>query len=202
MVVCGLSGTGKSTVSRILQYHTGFEVLNSDRVRKRIAGVPETEHLSAMYGAGIYHPGFDRLTYDTLLADAGGHLREGRGVILDATFKRPKDRHVALATGFQLGVPVLFVECRADQEEVLRRLRERTSQGSGPSDATEDVFLHQRSEFAPLNELSARQHLVVDSSKGTESLLPGIENSLRHLFDRSEGVRVNNSPDFSSNPSG
>ena len=202
VVVCGLSGTGKSTVSRMLQYHTGFEMLNSDRVRKRIAGVGETQPAGAPYGAGIYRPGFDRLTYHTLLADAADHLRDGRGVIIDATFKRPEDRRAALAVGFRLGVPVLFVECRAHQEEVLRRLRERTSKGSGPSDATEEVYQQQRSKFVPLNEVSARQHLVVDSSKGTEYVLPHIEDSLRHLFDRSDGVCVNDSPDLCSNASG
>ncbi|MGD0291581.1 MAG: AAA family ATPase [Candidatus Binataceae bacterium] len=183
VVVCGLSGTGKSTVSRMLQYRTGFEMLVSDRLRKRLAGVAETFDGDAPYGAGIYSAAFDRLTYDTLLARADGHLLEGRGVIIDATFKRPEDRRAALATGFQIGVPVLFVECRADHGEVLRRLRERTSKGAGPSDATEEVYLRQREEFVPIREVSARQHLVVDTTKGIEHVLPPIEDSLSHLFD-------------------
>jgi uncharacterized protein len=188
VVVCGLAGTGKSTVSRMLQYSTGFETLNSDRVRKRVAGVPETFHADTSYGAGIYSPAFDRLTYHTLLAEADGHLRNGCGAIIDATFKSPKDRHAALATGVQCGVPVLFVECQADQGEVLRRLRERTSKGVGTSDATEEVYLCQRAEFISLTELSARQHLVVDTTKTIECVLCSIEDSLSHLFDASEVV--------------
>ena len=152
-------------------------------MRKRLAGVPETFDGDTLYGAGIYSPAFDRLTYDTLLAEADLHLRHGRGVIIDATFKRPGDRHAALATGAQIGIPVLFVECRADQREVLRRLRERTSKGTGPSDATEEVYLRQRFDFVPLTELSARQLLVVDTTKGTEHVLPGIEGYLSQLFD-------------------
>ena len=161
VVVCGLAGTGKSTVSRRLQCRTGFELLNSDRVRKRVAGVPETFDSSTPYGAGIYSAAFDRLTYHALLAEADDRLRDGCGVIIDATFKRPEDRHAALATGFRVGLPVLFVECRADHGEVIRRLRDRTSKRAGPSDATEEVYLRQRSEFVPLTELSARQHLLV-----------------------------------------
>jgi uncharacterized protein len=172
----------------MLQYSTGFEMLISDRVRKRVAGVPETFHADTSYGAGIYSPAFDRLTYHTLLAGADGHLRNGCGVIIDATFKSPKDRHAALATGLQVGVPVLFVECQADRGEVLRRLRERTSEGRGPSDATEEVYLCQRAAFVPIRELSARQHLVVDTTKGTERILRSIEDSLSHLFDASEVV--------------
>ena len=104
-------------------------------------------------------------------------------MITDATFKRPGDRHAALAVGFRVGVPVLFVECRADQREVLRRLRERTLESTGPSDATEEVYLRQRFDFVPLTELSARQLLVVDTTKGTEHVLPGIEGYLSQLFD-------------------
>jgi uncharacterized protein len=184
VVVCGLAGTGKSTVSRMLQYRTGFEILDSDRVRKRMAGVPKTFNGGTPYGTGIYSPAFDRLTYDTILAEADLHLRHGRGVIIDATFKRPGDRHAALATGVQVGIPVLFVECRADQKEVLRRLQERTSKGTGPSDATEEVYLRQRFDLVPMTELSARQHLVVDTTKGTEHVLPGIEGYLSQLFDQ------------------
>jgi predicted kinase len=124
--MCGLSGTGKSTVARMLQSRTGFELLSSDRIRKRLAGVPETASASAPYGAGIYIVGFDRLTYETLLADAGARLRDGCGVIIDPTFIRPEDRRSVLAIGAQVGVSVLFVEWQGDEREVLRRLRERT----------------------------------------------------------------------------
>ena len=77
---------------------------------------------------------------------------------------------------------MLFVECRTDQVEALRRLRERTSRGRGPSDATEEVYLCQRAEFVPFRELSARQHLVADTTKGTERVLSRIEESLSNLF--------------------
>jgi predicted kinase len=183
VIVCELTGTGKSTVSRMLQYRTGFEILNSDRVRKRIAAVPDIFHGYTPYGTGIYTSAFEWLTYHALIVEARGLLRDGHGVIIDATFKRPDDRRAARAIGFQVGVPVLFVECRADQLEVLRRLRERTRTGRGPSDATEEVYFCQLKEFVPIKELSLRQHLVADTTKGTETVLNGIEKSLTNLFD-------------------
>jgi hypothetical protein len=105
---------------------------------------------------------------------------------IDASFKRPEDRAAAVSTGLKLRIPVLIVECRADQQEVLRLLRERASKGTGPSDATEEVYLRQRTEFVPISEVSERQHLVVDTTEGTERVLPHIENALSHLFDSSE----------------
>ena len=181
IVVCGLAGTGKSSVSRSLQYRTGYEILNSDRLRKRAAGVPEAFRAGNTYGSGIYSRDFDQLTYQTLMAEAIGHLCEGRGVILDATFKRKEDRQAVLATGDHLGVPVLFVECRAEGKEVFRRLRERTSRGLDPSDATEEVYRRQRAEFAPIEEIPTRHHLVVNTTKDTERVLTVIEKSIGDL---------------------
>jgi uncharacterized protein len=179
LIVCGLSGSGKSTVARLLQGRTGFELLDSDRTRKRLAGVPEFFDGGASYGSGLYSPAFDRLTYDSLFAEAERHLRDGRGVIIDATFKAREDRRAAITLGYRTELPVLFVECRADQEEVSRRLRERTLRGGDPSDATEDVYVRQRSEFMPLDDLPAPQHLVVDTTQGVEDVISSIESRLR-----------------------
>src|SRR5208282_2421903 len=183
LVVCGLSGTGKSTVCRKLQCRTGFQVLSSDRVRKRLAGVPQTTRAYTPYGEGIYTSGFDRLTYDAVLADASARLREGCGVIIDATFKRPADRRRALAIGQHLGLPVLFVECRADEKEVLKRLDARGAQSDDASDATAEVYLAQRAEFVPLTELSAKHHVVVDSTEDAEGMMRRIEACLGRAFD-------------------
>jgi len=182
VIVCGLAGTGKSTMSRILRNRTGFEILSSDRTRKRLAEAEEITPTTSTYGAGIYSPAFDRLTYDRLLADAQARLRDGRGVIIDATFKRLDDRRRALAIGAQAGVPVLFIECQAEEREVVRRLHERTKKGDSLSDATAEVYLSQRVDFAPITEVRARHHLVVDTGAPRERTLDSIESALRDLF--------------------
>ena len=50
IVVCGLSGSGKSTVARRLADWLGFEWLRSDEIRKRLAGVAPAERLSELRG--------------------------------------------------------------------------------------------------------------------------------------------------------
>ena len=70
IVVCGLSGSGKSTVARLLQHRKGFKVINSDRVRKRLAAVPAHEHFFTDYRANMYSDRFTKITYDTMLAEA------------------------------------------------------------------------------------------------------------------------------------
>src|SRR5208282_678798 len=70
IVVCGLSGTGKSTVARMLQHRKGFKTINSDRVRKRLAAVSADVHLRTDYGTDIYSDRFTSMTYDAMLGEA------------------------------------------------------------------------------------------------------------------------------------
>src|SRR5208282_6480560 len=111
IVVCGLSGSGKSTVARLLEHRKGFKAINSDRVRKRLASVSPHERVRTDYGRDIYSDRFTRITYDAMLGEAESLLSDGRGAILDATFKSSADRQLALAIAARHGVPVLFVEC-------------------------------------------------------------------------------------------
>ncbi len=178
VVVCGRVGTGKSTVSRLLSEHTGFVVLNSDVVRKRLAGLLPTARVSADYRTGIYSAAFTRRTYATLQTQAEEELHAGRGVIVDATCKQPEDRRALLALGNRLGVPVLFLECRASLAEVERRLRERERRGDSVSDANWTVALREQGDFPTFADLPDRCHLVIDTEGAIEDALAVAEEYL------------------------
>ena len=92
VVVAGLSGTGKSTVAAALQTRTGFTHINSDVVRKQLAGFPRTFRQVGAQDSGLYSPAHSARTYQRMYARAADALAHGRGVIIDATFQRPMDR--------------------------------------------------------------------------------------------------------------
>ena len=56
VIVCGLVASGKSTVAETLRLRTGFDVFNSDRVRKQLAGIPDTLHRPTDYRAEFILP--------------------------------------------------------------------------------------------------------------------------------------------------
>ena len=175
LIVCGLVASGKSTVADKLRLRTGFELFNSDRVRKQLAGIPDTLHPPSDYRAGIYSPDFDRLTYGTLLEQARRCLVAGRGAVLDATFKSPTYRSAAVTLADQMHVPVLFVECRADEKETLQRLRDRACDRAAVSDATREIYISHKRDYIPMSELPAHRHLVVNTSKDLEPTIRRFE---------------------------
>jgi aminoglycoside phosphotransferase family enzyme/predicted kinase len=181
VVVCGLSGSGKSTVAEALAQRFGFENLNSDVVRKRMFQGEQIARTSGEYRAGMYDERSNQLTYDSLLAEAEKYLGHGEGVIVDATFKDPANRRRFVELARRCGVPVLFVECRTDENEIHRRLLSRQQQGNSISDATWEVYLRQKAEFVPITELEEQRHMVVDGNSDPAEAARKIEAELETL---------------------
>jgi aminoglycoside phosphotransferase family enzyme/adenylate kinase family enzyme len=188
VVVCGLSGTGKSTLARKLELRTGFARLNSDEVRKQLAGVAVGERRAEAHSSGLYSDEFTKITYDKLLQQAEESLRDQVGVLLDATFKRRSDRERAVALSRRMGVPILFLECIADHEVVQRRLRHRQAIENEVSDATIETYLKQRDEFQPLTELDSTSHLVVNTAQNLDVIMGETLVALVRLANRDERI--------------
>ena len=182
LAVCGLSGTGKSTVARLLQHRTGFRIVSSDRVRKRLAALSPREHAPSDYGTGLYSDRFTRIIYAAMLAEAENLLKDGRGVILDATFKLAADRDALRSLAANLSVPILFFECVAGEDEVMRRLKQRATAAGEESDATPEVYRMQREEFEALHELPPRIRRVIDTVQPHDRVLGDIEDALERLM--------------------
>jgi aminoglycoside phosphotransferase family enzyme/predicted kinase len=125
VAVGGLSGTGKSTVSRALAPFVGAApgalVLRSDEIRKEMRGVPATETLAAEAYAGDT----TNLVYSALTERAQLILRGGYGVIADATFLEPGHRDQIEAAALELDVPFVGFWLNAPSRVLFERLRSR-----------------------------------------------------------------------------
>lgn len=176
VVVCGLSGSGKSTIAARLAARTGFELINSDRTRKRLAGLAPT----ARPGAALYTPERSAATYAAMYQAADAVLAAGGGAIIDATFLHRRDRDAARAVAARIGAPSVFVECQADDETVRHRLATRAERDDDPSDADWSVFAAQRRSWEPFAADEPR--LAVDAARPTAQIVGEIETAVRrHL---------------------
>jgi uncharacterized protein len=177
IVVCGAPGTGKSTMAKALGDLLGFEVVSSDSERKLLAGIAPTTRIEARYGEGIYSYDFSQQVYRALLKKAEQALTAGKGIILDATFRHRREREELTTAPF--GVELLYVECQADRDEVIRRLLERASRPNQISDATVEIYLAQLNEFEPLDEIPGPRRVIADTTNDLTPVLAEVERRFR-----------------------
>ncbi|MBI4605338.1 MAG: AAA family ATPase [Planctomycetes bacterium] len=149
IVVEGLSGTGKSTLAKLLADRLGAPLLRSDDVRKEIAGVPHEERESTVLPPECYSELFTRYTYDEMAAKARRLLVKGATVIFDATFPRKELREKARKLARACGARLVQLECRVAPEEAARRMTLRAARGADVSDATAAIQPAQAAAYEP-----------------------------------------------------
>ncbi len=187
VLVCGLTGAGKTTVAQELARCWGLTSISSDQVRKELAGIAATEHQYVPFGQGIYSPEFSQRTYQTMLQRAAEELRQGRSVVLDATFRRAGERVQAVALARSLGVETWVVECVLGEGEVRRRLEERVRQGGSVSDSRWELYGPMQEEWEPVEEVPASRYLRVDTSPAIQEVR---RRFLRAWWERQLGADV------------
>ena len=160
VVTCGLMGSGKSALARELSRELGLCQLSSDLVRKSLAGRAPAERCGEGYDAGIYSPASSAATYQALLRGARAELAAGRSVVVDATFRRAKDRAEFRALARELGVPFFLVQTRCSEKLIRERLKQRSREPGEPSDGRWELYPRQRAEF---EEPQPGEAILVDS---------------------------------------
>ncbi len=179
IAVTGLSGTGKTTIAEGVRARTGFVHLDSDAVRKELAGLATDRPSGPQSRAQLYDEEHGRRTYTELVTRASSVLRSGRGVVLDGTYQRRSNRDEVCRLAEELSVPLLFVQCVCGEDEVRRRLDLRVRSGRGPSDAGWDVYLRQRDVFEVFGADESSYLLTVDSSRSGAEIINQIEDAAR-----------------------
>jgi uncharacterized protein len=159
----------------------GFPIVSSDRIRKKLASIPVERHAADAYKAGLYTDANTESTYAGMLADAEQVLGEGTGVILDGTYQDPAHRKAALDLASRFKMNFLFLECRANDAEIRRRLIKREKGGNNPSDATVEVYLRQRQDFVALAEIPPSSHLTVDTGRPIGEIVSEVGTALERL---------------------
>ncbi len=168
-IVGGLPGSGKSTVAAALAERTGADYLNSDVVRKGLAGVRPETVMAATFGEGIYSRSMTVLTYGEMFVHAERSIRAGSSVVLDATFSRETWRRKARGLARRTGASAVVVECHCPAGVARSRLLDRKERG-GISDAGWEVYKKMRGRYEPPPHGTVR----VDTTRSTEEGLAAI----------------------------
>ncbi len=178
LVLCGLPGTGKSTVAHAVERALGAVVLSSDLLRKRLFGLAPTEHWRGDVDSGPYAAEWTTRTYDAMHAQAAAQLRAGRSVILDATFPVAAWRARFLKLAEDAGVFARVLYLRAPSELVEARLRERERDATAVSDAGVAVFRRAAARFEAPDAPEPAPVVALDARLAPEDLTLCVVESL------------------------
>jgi predicted kinase len=159
IIVCGLPGTGKSSLSARLAEAYSAEHLNSDVIRKELFERPS------------YTEEEKEAVYKEMARKAEELLGKGSNVILDATFYRHDYRKMMADIAEKAGKRTYRIKCTLPEEEIRGRLAKRKIEGMSASDADYDVYQELKGRFEPLEGL----HLEVDTSVGDSEVMEKIK---------------------------
>lgn len=174
----GLIATGKSTLAAAWAARQGVAHYNSDVVRKELVGLAPTANRKEDADQGIYTPEFTRKTYDTLLERAAAELKQGRSVVLDASYLDRQERQLVLELARRLGVECRFILCDCADQVKRERLKLRAQDPQAVSDGRWEIYLRQKEKFQPPDELAPEQLLTIDTDQPIPSLLATLTHRL------------------------
>lgn len=162
VLVCGLPGTGKSTVAERVAELLSARLLRTDVVRKEL--FPEPTYAAEESAA----------VYDELFGRARETLAGGDHVVLDATFRRRELRERAAELADDTGVEFRLVRVDCAEPVVRERIRKRQTEEDDESDADFAIYTQLKAEFEPIR---GDDHLVIDNSGALSETLDAVDEA-------------------------
>ena len=154
IITGGVSGSGKSHVSRTLPDYLPAVRLRSDVERKRIIGVdPHTDAT----GLGAYSSGVTDRTYARLRELAAQVTAAGYVAVVDATFLARAQREAFRRLAVSQNVPFVILDCDAPPEVLRQRIIARREGPENVSDADLGVL---EAQLATREDLSDEERAL------------------------------------------
>ncbi|MCD4748523.1 MAG: AAA family ATPase [Thermoanaerobaculales bacterium] len=146
-VVHGLMGTGKTSLTGYLRKSLGWSSLNTDTIRKQLAGGNESARVYVPYDQGIYSPEMNRRTFDEMYHQAAERLQAGQSVVLDGSFRRRVERARVRKVAEETGADPIFIQTTCEEAEQYRRLARREASNPNGSDGRVELIEAQKQDF-------------------------------------------------------
>ncbi len=159
VIMCGLPGSGKTTVAKKVARRVKGVLLTADVVRRE------------MFPVRTYSLAERNAVYEELLQRASAYLTTGTSVVLDSTYASAIHRDAARKMAKACGVNYSVVHVTCAEDVATTRIEERKNDAS---EADVRVYHLLKNTFDPITE----PHTVIDNSKD----LLHLENQLGFHF--------------------
>lgn len=176
-VFFGLTGSGKSYLAGRWALKHGLFYVNSDEVRKRIAGVEKESRHHVPFNEGLYSPEMSRRTYDTMISDAAA--QSGRpnfaGAVLDGSYGK-KDQRDQVVTAFAETYRTVFIYCYCSESVTRHRFSLRADDEQAVSDGRWEIYVGQKQRFSVPDHIEHARFVKIDTDKPVELLIEEVDN--------------------------
>ncbi|MBX3375194.1 MAG: AAA family ATPase [Phycisphaeraceae bacterium] len=185
LVLCGLPGSGKSGVTRLIERDCPVTVLASDVVRKALMGVAVSDRSGHGARGALYTEDVTRRVYQELARRGAEACSAGGVVVYDATSPTKALRSILRDSAAQAGAPSIVVHLVADPQETRRRLERRSRDPAEPSDADWRVYLAAAARFETPDPTFEGAVITLDTTRtDEESLLDALLARILHALDQ------------------
>ena len=131
-----------------LDYNT--KIINTDVIRKKIAGINLYEKHHNNFNTGLYSPDKILFTYKKVIEEARNLLINNENVIIDATFQQNEYRRMVNELSEELNIIPLFIQCTAPDNVVKVWLEDRMKTET-VSDGRWEIYKSQKKFFEPFS---------------------------------------------------
>ena len=146
LITCGLPATWKTETSAEVSKIKGYPILRSDLLRLEVL---KGEDVFDKKVAGNMSK---RLSvYDEMFRRADDLARQGKGLILDATFVTQELRLRAAEIAAKHDMTLVILQTSCPQEVSVERLQKRTKEKYESNALTVDAYLANKRKFEPVD---------------------------------------------------
>ena len=174
VLVRGMPGTGKSTIARSISEQLGFELLQTDAVRRSVFG-PGGDHPG--FNEGRYRPENRRRVYESMHDQAAGMLGKGASVVLDGTYLAASLRRAAADLAVPHDAEFLALHCQCPDEIAQQRIKARARGDTSLSETRPEFFARQRQAEEP--DLPGQRSLAIDTARGMDEPMSSVFEAIR-----------------------
>ena len=170
----GVSGSGKTTVSTEIVKAIGAIRVRSDVERKRLFAETLKPKNEDLHDPGFYHSDMTERTYDRLQDLARILLCAGFSVVVDATFLRQRQREAFRVLANEQTCAWFILDVFAPEAVLAERIERRSQEGRDVSDATVEIMERQQEieeSFTPAEQT----HVLRVDSTDPQAIISGIK---------------------------
>jgi len=171
LVFFGLIASGKSYLASSWARQHGCPYINTDVVRKQLAGLDPYARRNEQSDSGIYTGDWTNRTYAAMRTMALQVLQDLQvgSVVLDGSFRQRCERS-NIVDGFAELAQVAFIYCCCSEATTKQRLARRAVDPTAVSDGRWEIFVKQRELFEPPAELDGNSLLILNTEASLADL--------------------------------